>query len=240
MTRPYSPPVGDDETATGGAALRRIRKGRKLTLDQLSQLTGIPTSSLSRIENTRLRLTVDKMHLLAKALDVPVERLLGEASGEVGDASSGPGRIVVAAPPASGAARLTVDRAPERRPERFCDAMVHYLFGSDETRALDCGHFHFQPVSVWESEFVRHPGEKVVYVIKGTAVAYVEGQEPVLLEEGDAMHMDSSAWHSVVAVNQPAEVLVTYFHGGGRGYDAFESRAFSREAWAAFPVIDAE
>ena len=87
---------------------------------------------------------------------------------------------------------------------------------------------------------MRHPGEKVVYVIKGTAVAYVEGQEPVLLEEGDAMHMDSSAWHSVVAVNQPAEVLVTYFHGGGRGYDAFESRAFSREAWAAFPVIDAE
>ena len=239
MTRPYLPPVGDDEAATGGAALRRIRKSRKLTLDQLSQLTGIPTSSLSRIENTRLRLTVDKMHLLAKALDVPVERLLGDAPDETEDASSGPGRGGTP-PSASGAARLTVDRAPERRPERFCDAMVHYLFGSDETRALDCGHFHFQPVSVWESEFVRHPGEKVVYVIKGTAVAYVEGQEPVLLEEGDAMHMDSSAWHSVVAVNQPAEVLVTYFHGGGRGYDAFESRAFSREAWAAFPVAGDE
>ena len=239
MTRPYLPPVGDDEAATGGAALRRIRKSRKLTLDQLSQLTGIPTSSLSRIENTRLRLTVDKMHLLAKALDVPVERLLGDAPSEAEDVSGGPGRGGTPQP-ASGVARLTVDRAPDRRPERFCDAMVHYLFGSDETRALDCGHFHFQPVSVWESEFVRHPGEKVVYVIKGTAVAYVEGQEPVLLEEGDAMHMDSSAWHSVVAVNQPAEVLVTYFHGGGRGYDAFESRAFSREAWAAFPVIDAE
>lgn len=239
MTRPYVPPPSDDDAATGGAALRRIRKSRKLTLEQLSQLTGIPTSSLSRIENTRLRLTVDKMHLLAKALDVPVERLLGEAPGAAEETSGVLGQGGTP-PPASAAARLTVDRAPDRRPERFCDAMVHYLFGADETRALDCGHFHFQPVSVWESEFVRHPGEKVVYVIKGTAVAYVEGQEPVLLEEGDAMHMDSSAWHSVVAVNQPAEVLVTYFHGGGRGYDAFESRAFSREAWAAFPVLGDE
>ena len=114
MTRPYLPPVGDDEAATGGAALRRIRKSRKLTLDQLSQLTGIPTSSLSRIENTRLRLTVDKMHLLAKALDVPVERLLGDAPEE--DASAGQARIGAGPPPASGAARLTVDRAPERRP----------------------------------------------------------------------------------------------------------------------------
>jgi len=237
MTRPYAPPASDDEAATGGAALRRIRKSRKLTLEQLSQLAGIPTSSLSRIENTRLRLTVDKMHLLAKALDVPVEHLLGEPSAGSEDA---PGAAVRSPGTKPGAARLTVDRAPDRRPERFCDAMVHYLFGADETRALDCAHFHFQPVSVWESEFVRHPGEKVVYVIKGTAVAYVEGQEPVLLEEGDAVHMDASAWHSVVAVNQPAEVLVTYFHGGGRGYNAFESRAFSREAWAAFPLTGAE
>ena len=237
MTRPYAPPASDDEAATGGAALRRIRKSRKLTLEQLSQLTGIPTSSLSRIENTRLRLTVDKMHLLAKALDVPVEHLLGEPSAGADDA---PGAAARSSTIRTGAGRMTVDRAPDRRPERFCDAMVHYLFGADETRALDCGHFHFQPVSVWESEFVRHPGEKVVYVVKGTAVAYVEGQEPVLLEEGDAMHMDSSAWHSVVAVNQPAEVLVTYFHGGGRGYDAFESRVFSREAWAAFSGAGAE
>ena len=85
MTRPYAPPASDDEAATGGAALRRIRKSRKLTLEQLSQLTGIPTSSLSRIENTRLRLTVDKMHLLAKALDVPVERLLDRLAADQTD-----------------------------------------------------------------------------------------------------------------------------------------------------------
>jgi transcriptional regulator with XRE-family HTH domain len=119
MTRPYAPPASDDEAATGGAALRRIRKSRKLTLEQLSQLTGIPTSSLSRIENTRLRLTVDKMHLLAKALDVPVEHLLGEPSAGADDA---PGAAARSSTIRTGAGRMTVDRAPDRRPERFCDA----------------------------------------------------------------------------------------------------------------------
>ena len=231
--RPYVPPVQDDEAAMGGAAVRRIRKSRKLTLEQLAQLTGIPASSLSRIENTRLRLTLDKMHLLAKALDVPVERLLGEAwsDGATGDGAPGRG---VGSPLDSWAAPggLRIDRALDRRPQRFKDARVHYMFGADEARALDCAYVQFEPVSVWESEFIRHPGEKTVYIVRGTAMAYMQGREPMLLEEGDVMHMDASVWHSVVAVNGQTEAFVTYYHGARRGHDAFESAAFNREDWA--------
>ncbi len=238
MTRPYVPPVQDDEAAMGGAAVRRIRKSRRLTLEQLAQLTGIPASSLSRIENTRLRLTLDKMHLLAKALDVPVERLLGEALPDAGAAEGTSGRGV-GSPLESWAAPggLRIDRALDRRPQRFKDARVHYMFGADEARALDCAYVQFEPVSVWDSEFIRHPGEKTVYIVRGTAMAYVQGREPLLLEEGDVMHMDASVWHSVVAVNGQAEAFVTYYHGARRGHDAFESGAFDRGNWA---VLNAE
>ena len=44
-----------------GARMRDLRKRRKMTLEQLSERTGISVSSLSRIENTRLGMTIGKI-----------------------------------------------------------------------------------------------------------------------------------------------------------------------------------
>ena len=50
-----------------------------MTLEQLSDLTGISVSSLSRIENTRLGLTIEKVEMLANALDVAPEHLVSRS-----------------------------------------------------------------------------------------------------------------------------------------------------------------
>ncbi|MBQ1541677.1 hypothetical protein C5708_18960 [Caulobacter sp. CCUG 60055] len=211
-----------------GARVRQIRKSRKLTLEQLSGLTGIPVSSLSRIENTRLGLTVEKVRTLAKALEVTPETLLTlAAEDDLAPRKASPSPV---ATPGS----VSVDRARGREVDRFGDAAVHYMFDRNEPRALDCLYFQLQPISIWDSEFVRHPGEKVLYLVTGEILAYIEGRSPIILETGDSLHMDGSVWHSVVAINgRAAELFVAYHHGGRHGSDAFEAQAFTPESWAA-------
>lgn len=228
MSRNTANADGDASAESVGARVRQIRKSRKLTLEQLSGLTGIPVSSLSRIENTRLGLTVEKVRTLAKALEVAPETLLAVAGGD-----EPPPRRISSSPVVSPGS-VSVDRARGREVDRFGDASVHYMFDRNEPRALDCLYFQLQPISIWDSEFVRHPGEKVLYLVSGEIVAYIQDRSPVILETGDSLHMDGSVWHSVVAINgRPAELFVAYYHGGRHGADAFEAQAFTPESWAA-------
>lgn len=52
------------------------RKELGLTQEELSQKTGIKLSRLSRIENVQIRIRLDEIELLAKALDVTVNNLI--------------------------------------------------------------------------------------------------------------------------------------------------------------------
>lgn len=216
----------DEERGSVGALLREIRKQREMTLEQLSDLTGISVSSLSRIENTRLGLTIEKVDMLARALDVAPESLVSRTRQNGAAAARRPRSR-------SSRARFIVDRARDRQPSLDRELSMEYLFDRDADRSLDCLHLTVQAISIWESEFVRHPGEKIIYVISGATIIYCEKQSPVILERGDSLYMDANVWHSIVAVNeQPAELLVTYYHGSGAGEGPFETRVFTPEGWA--------
>ncbi|WP_162806789.1 helix-turn-helix domain-containing protein [Sphingosinicella terrae] len=208
---------------TIGAHLRALRKQRRMTLEQLSEATGISVSSLSRIENTQLGLTIEKVETLARALGVTAEAFVSRAP---------PGGAAAASAPA--ALRFTVDRASERQAARYRELSIEYLFERCAARSLDCMHLIVQAVSIWESEFVRHPGEKIIYVIAGAALVYCEKRPPLVLETGDSLYMDAPAWHTVVGVNgQPAEILVTVLPGPDSRGRPFETQTFTPESWAA-------
>ncbi len=51
-----------------GESVRIMRELQELSQNQLSQLTGIPQSTLSAIENDRVRLGVERAKTLARAL----------------------------------------------------------------------------------------------------------------------------------------------------------------------------
>lgn len=52
-----------------GESVRIIRELQGLSQNQLSELTGIPQSTLSAIENDRVRLGIERAKVLARALD---------------------------------------------------------------------------------------------------------------------------------------------------------------------------
>jgi transcriptional regulator with XRE-family HTH domain len=51
-----------------GESVRIIRELQQLSQNQLAQLTGIPQTSISAIENNRVRLGVERAKVLARAL----------------------------------------------------------------------------------------------------------------------------------------------------------------------------
>ncbi|TCU52878.1 XRE family transcriptional regulator [Novosphingobium sp. PhB57] len=218
---------------TIGALLRTLRKRRKMTLERLSELTGISVSSLSRIENTQLGLTIEKVELLAKALEIAPEDLVARKAAPDRDGVDGGGRK---SPRRINDRRLAVDRERTRgsKASSYRELNLKHLFEPDSSRALDCMQVAIESISIWESEFVRHPGEKIIYVLRGDVLIYCEGHAPLVLETGDALFMDGSMWHSTVAAHgPPAELLVTYYHGPDADQGLFETQVFTPESWAA-------
>ncbi len=68
-----------DEVKMGGieARVRAAREGRAYTQEEVSQMAGIGTVQLSRIENGHMRPRAKTIRHLAEALDVTVETLTG-------------------------------------------------------------------------------------------------------------------------------------------------------------------
>src|SRR5687768_1164742 len=58
-----------------GLSLRDIRKQRDLTLAQASERSGLPVSTLSKIENNRMSLSYDKLLRICQALEIDIAQL---------------------------------------------------------------------------------------------------------------------------------------------------------------------
>lgn len=62
--------------STAGSIIRAFRKNFRVTLKELSKLTGIPESNLSAIENDKLEIGVKRATLIGAALGIAPESLL--------------------------------------------------------------------------------------------------------------------------------------------------------------------
>ena len=60
--------------------LKQIKKERKLTRTKISDLTGISTRELNKIERDQVSITLDTLQKLADGLDLTVIEMISERS----------------------------------------------------------------------------------------------------------------------------------------------------------------
>ena len=64
---------------TLGRILRALREQRGWTLKEMSERSGIPVSTLSKVEHDRLTLTYDKLQQLSQKLNIRMSELFAES-----------------------------------------------------------------------------------------------------------------------------------------------------------------
>lgn len=178
-----------------GAALKGFRTERGLTLAEVSERTGLPISTLSKIENEKMELTIDKLLRISLALEINVADLFGTPS--------------VHFQSADGSKRRTISRAGEGK-------KVRSNSGEYEYQAYDMLNKGMTPIvaditakSMKEfGEFHRHQGEEYVYVLTGELALYTDSYTPAHLKEGDSIYFDSTMGHAYIAVGEaPCRIL---------------------------------
>lgn len=199
--------------AKPGPALKAIRARKGLTLADVSRLTGLAVSALSKVENGKISLTFEKLVLLSEALEIDVSQLFGSTGEE---------------PPArtDGAMRRSVTRAGEGQTIEVEGSNYVYL-------ATDLLHKRMIPIfgEVFKrdiseySELLHHEGEEFVYVVEGTLALHTALYTPIRLEIGDSVYFDSAMGHAYVSLGDgPCRILSVNATTEGHISDAIERR----------------
>lgn len=167
---------------TLGKLLRGLRSRNGWTLKQMSERSGIPISTLSKVEHDRLTLTYDKLLQLSQRLNIRMSELFAEDGGAAG--------------PQVTARRSIGDVG---RAVRVTTANYDYFYLCTELRRKRMIPLvtRIRAHSLTEfGELVRHPGEEFVYVVSGRIAVHTEFYDPVVLEEGQSIYIDSMMGHA--------------------------------------------
>lgn len=161
----------------------------------MSAKSGIPFSTLSKIEHDRLTLSYDKLQQLSQRLGLRMSELFAEDSGEQPQA--------VTARRSLGdidkSVRVTTPNydyyylCTELRRKRMIPVITKIRAASQEEFG----------------ELVRHAGEEFIYVLKGRVVVHTEFYDAVTLDEGQSIYIDSAMGHAYLTAAgcNEAEVL---------------------------------
>jgi transcriptional regulator with XRE-family HTH domain len=174
--------------AKPGAALRAFRRKQGWTLAAVNQRTGLPVSTLSRIETDQISPTYDQLSKLSVGLNIDMAQLL---SGDMESAT-----------PVQ-TARRSVNRAGDGQLLDTPMQSLRYL-------SVDLMNKQFAPIigevkahSLEEAgEFHRHNGEEFIFVVSGELELHSESYAPLRLHPGDSVYFDSSMPHAYVAAGK--------------------------------------
>lgn len=173
------------EQPTLGRLLKGLRARNGWTLKEMSERSGIPISTLSKVEHDRLTLTYDKLLQLSQRLRIRMSELFSEPD------------IAEESPVTARRSIGQIDRAVRVTTPNYD---YHYLCTELRRKRMIPVITSIRAKTLDEfGDLVRHPGEEFVYVLTGSIEVHTEFYDPVLLGEGESIYIDSNMGHAYLA-----------------------------------------
>jgi transcriptional regulator with XRE-family HTH domain len=166
---------------TLGNILRALRTRNGWTRKEMSGRTGIPLSTLAKVEKDKLTLGYDKLLQISQRLKMRISELL--AHGDVPASRVMTRRSIGTLETAVRVNSANYDYyffCPDLRKKRMIP-----IFGRPHARTLE----EF-------GEMVRHAGEEFIFVLTGRIEVHTEFYAPAILEPGQCMYIDSGMGHA--------------------------------------------
>ncbi|GGB85082.1 helix-turn-helix domain-containing protein [Glycocaulis alkaliphilus] len=197
-----------DTHTTLGQVVRAIRQRNGWTLKEMSERSGIPLSTLSKIEHDRLTLTYDKLLQLSQRLNIPLSDLFSVPAQDSAPASG----------PVTGLrAKGTLDTGMRVETDNYD---YFYLCTELRKKSMIPIFTKVRARSVEEfGDLIRHGGEEFIFVLEGRVEVHTEFYDPVVLEKWESFYLDSSMGHAYLAGEGCDEALVIGVCGGDERID---------------------
>lgn len=171
-------------TAKPGTALKSLRKSNGWTLAEASKRTGVPPSTLSRIENDRISPTYNLLVKLSKGLSVDLAQLLSPAEAPAAANFEQPGR-------------RSVNRLGDGELIQMSNHTLRYLSTDLLRKQVTPILSEYRARTLEEfGEFMRHAGEEFLFVLEGELELHTECYAPLILKAGESVYFDSRMAHA--------------------------------------------
>ncbi len=182
-----------------GKKIKKLRQEKGLTLQELSEKTGLSKGLISQIENEQVSPPISTLMKIANGLNVEISYFFEQDEPTE---------------------KITVVRKNERISSGRRGIKGNINIGySYELLAHKRPHKHMEPFLVTFEPKERddvimfnHEGEEFHFVLEGKLEMIAENHEPIILEEGDSLYFDSSIPHGFRALEgKPAKTLTIVF-----------------------------
>jgi transcriptional regulator with XRE-family HTH domain len=173
-----------------GRQIKRIRRGKGITLEHVGEGTGFTKAYICLIESGKKLPPIATLSKIAHVLDVDIVAFFNQKATED---------------------EITLVRREERKTVVRDGTIFGYRYESIAPlkRKKKMEPFVItHPVDIKGNNMVTHEGEELVYVLEGKINVY-HGEKKYSLRRGDSLYFDSGVPHRSEGVgNKPAKALV--------------------------------
>lgn len=179
-----------------GTRIKKLRKEKGLSLDELSKLTGFEVELLERIEKDEVQPQLGTVIKLSKALDSAFGRIVSGVGDKIYSITRKNDRKVIS-------------RSTSHKGQR---KVYTYMSLAPEVKGRHMEALLVQLEEDPEEEISVHEGEEFIFALDGVVKMKI-GQDAFELEPGDSVYYLSTTPHHISAKSGKAAILAVLYEG---------------------------